>query len=228
MIDSSTFLARAASLADEGRNLVSRVSVRTADEDPIDEVKFAEWRTKVGTLLSHVIAEEHVHWPKVAEIAQLPRNPAAVLDTVGFLRGVRDDFDKGFLTSLSDRIESEIASDYLAQAAGLLDENHEGPFHHIPAAVLAGAVLEKTLRSLCEKQEPPISPRSNGKFKMMKALVDDLMNARVLNKARSAQISVWIILRNHAAHGEFDQVKRAEVEAMVSGVQHLVRESQLT
>jgi hypothetical protein len=225
MIDPSTFLARAASLADEGRNLVGRVSARTSDEDPIDEVKFAEWRTKVGTLLSHVIAEEHVHWPKVAGIVQLPRTPAAILDTVGFLRGIRDDFDKGFLTSLSNQIESEIASDYLAQAAGLLDENHEGKFHHIPAVVLAGAVLEKALRSLCEKREPPIPSRANGKFKMMKVLVEALKNARVLNKAQSAQISVWIILRNHAAHGEFDQVKREEVEAMVSGVQRFVREA---
>lgn len=225
MIDSGTFLARADSLADEGRNLVGKVSARTADEGPIDEVKFAEWRTKVGTLLSHAIAEEHVHWPKVAGIAQLPRTSAAVLDTVGFLRGIRDDFDKGFLTPLSNKIESEIASDYLAQAAGLLDESHEGKFHHIPAAVLAGAVLEKALRSLCEKREPPISSRANGKFKMMKVLVEDLKNAKVLSKALSAQISFWIILRNHAAHGEFDQVKRADVEAMVSGVQHFVREA---
>jgi len=219
------FLTRFPSLIDEGRNLAEGINGSTSEDGSIDEVKFAEWRTKVGTLLALVIANDHIHRAKTESIIELPRTREAVLDTVGFLRGVRDDFSKGFLADLSAQIEAEMASDYLGQAAELLDENHDGKFDHIPAAVLAGAVLEKTLRSLCQKQEPPISLKAKGKFKMMNGLVEDLRKAKILDRAQEAKIRVWMLLRNHAAHGEFNQLKRDDIKDMVSGIKRFIREN---
>ncbi len=42
------------------------------------------------------------------------------------------------------QFEAEIAADYMGQAEELLNEGSSGKYDHVPAAVLAGAVLEKS------------------------------------------------------------------------------------
>jgi hypothetical protein len=64
---------------------------------------------------------------------------------------------------LSAEIEAELAADYLLQAERLLADRAE-QIRYIPAAILAGAVLEKSLRSLCQQLTPPEAvEQSNGK-----------------------------------------------------------------
>ena len=84
--------------------------------------------------------------------------------------------------------------------------------------------MEKALRSLCQNNDPPIPLKVKGKIKMMKALVEDLKEARVIDKTQTAQLQVWMILRNHAAHGQFEKVKRDDVKDMISGLQRFIRE----
>ncbi|HKM58502.1 MAG TPA: hypothetical protein VJX28_07125 [Chthoniobacterales bacterium] len=57
-------------------------------------------------------------------------------------------------------MEAEVAADYMGQAEGLLKEGQPGKFDHVSAAVLAGAALEKTLRTFCNEQPPPVSAGS--------------------------------------------------------------------
>jgi len=138
---------------------------------------------------------------------------------VSLLRGVKDDFEKGFLDDMVGAIEAEIASDYMGQAEHLLAEGQRGRSDHVPAAVLAGAVLEKALRTLCCQQQPPIPLKNtNGGFKTLGPLIDEVKKAGALNEAKAKQLRAWAGIRNLAAHGEFTQFKRTDVEAMISGI----------
>ena len=65
------------------------------------------------------------------------------------LEAFRDDFEQGFLDDILLKVEAEVAADYMGQAESLLKEGQPGKFDHVPAAVLAGAVLEKALKTLC-------------------------------------------------------------------------------
>jgi hypothetical protein len=212
-------LARFDSLIAEGRNILESASGTDAGDKKPDAEKLFEWRTKAATLLVRVIPKSHVHREAAESLAKLPVSSEALQEAVSMLRGIKDDLDKGFLDDLSACIEAEIATDYMGQAEHLLAEGHRGKFDHVPAAVLAGAVLEKALHTLCGQQQPPIPLKGpKGEFKSLTPLINDLKKAGVFNEAKAKQLQAWAALRNLAAHGEFGQFKRGEVEHMITGI----------
>lgn len=139
---------------------------------------------------------------------------------VGLLKAIRNDFEHGFLDDLSEQIEAEIASDYMGQAEQLLAEGQSGKFDHVPAAVLTGAVLENALRKLCQRQSPSIlTHKPNGQPLTLGPLIEALKKANAIKQTEAAQLMSWAQIRNKAAHGEFDQFHRGQVESMVRGVE---------
>jgi hypothetical protein len=219
-------LARFDSLIAEGRNILDCASGGDGGIRKPDVEKLIEWRTKAATLLSLVIPKGHVHRDAAVALAKLQPTYEALQEAVSMLRGIKDDLDKGFLDDLTTRIEAEIAADYMGQAAHLLGEGHRGKFDHVPAAVLAGAVLEKVLHTICDQQEPPIPLKGpKGEFKSLAPLVDAMKKAGVFNEAKAKQLRAWADLRNLAAHGEFHQFKHGDVDAMISGINGFLAEN---
>lgn len=228
-------LARFDSLVDEGRNILAAATavppstlhnewMDTSRQIPgylkIDADQFVEWRTKATTLLCRAVPKGHIHWQSVERITTEGITEEHLRSTISLLRGIRDDLEKGFLDGLSSEIEAEVASDYMGQAQQLLAEGHAGKFDHVPAAVLAGAVLERALRTLCTEQEPPIPLKnSRGEFKTLCPIIDDLKKSGLFNEAKAKQLRAWADIRNLAAHGEFDQFKRTDVEPMLAGIE---------
>ncbi|NUM54958.1 MAG: DUF4145 domain-containing protein [Candidatus Hydrogenedentes bacterium] len=187
--------------------------------EEIDSAAFYSWRSRCTTLLENVTRQGSVHTARVDETSKINETPHAIMKTLGHLRAMKQDLEDGFMDDLSIRIESEVASDYLAQAEQLLSEGKSGTNEHIPAAVLTGAVLEKALRTLCDKQTPPI-PTTNpdGKPKTLDPLITDLKKSGLYEEFRAKQLRTWAALRNHAAHGQFGEFTRHDVEQMVAGV----------
>jgi hypothetical protein len=127
--------------------------------------------------------------------------------------------ESGFLEKVASHIEAEIAADYMGQAEHLLGEGQTGRFDHVPAAVLSGAVLEKALRKLCDQQQPAIPVvTATGVPKTLNPLIDDLKKAGVFNELKAKQLRAWADIRNKAAHGEFEQFDRGDVEQMLQGI----------
>lgn len=136
----------------------------------------------------------------------------------GILQGLRQDYAEGIFTDIAAIVEVEVVADYLAMAEQLFTDE-PGPHRHIPAAVLAGAVLEDGLRRLCQRQTPPVDTRkANGDPKTLNPLIDDLKGVGVFNELKAKQLRAWADIRNAAAHGEFDKFGVQDVEAMLKGV----------
>jgi hypothetical protein len=185
----------------------------------INSDQFIEWRTKAATLLALVIPKAHVHRHAVEELPKFNVGYERLQQLISLLIGIKDDLQNGFLDDMATAIEAEIASNYMGQAEQLLAEGHRGKFDHIPAAVLAGAVLEHALRTLCDQQQPPISRKaSNAAPKTLGPLIDELKRAGVFNEAKAKQLRAWADIRNLAGHGEFDQFKRTDVDSMITGI----------
>lgn len=189
----------------------------------IDTEKFVEWRTKAATLLALVVPRGHVHRLAVEELPRLDSSHELLQQSVSLLRGIKDDLEKGFLDDMAAAIEAEIACDYMSQAEQLLGEGQRGRFDHVPAAVLAGAVLEKALRKLCVEQQPAITLTTpSGVHKTLGPLIDELKKAGVFNEAKAKQLRAWADIRNLAAHGEFGKFARADVEQMIAGINNFL------
>ena len=180
---------------------------------------FVEWATNCQSLLSQVVPRRSVHWTAVESISKLPNEPAQAEYLLAMLKGMKDDFERGLLQDIGLQIEAELAADYMGQAERLLAEGQSGKFDHVPAAVLAGAVLEKALRTLCDSQTPPVpTTTAKGEPKKMNVMIDDLKKAEVYNEMKAKQLRAWVAVRNHAAHGDFDQFTRGDVEQMIQGI----------
>lgn len=181
--------------------------------------RFVNWRTRCVTLLGHVIAADTTHNKVLVEFTVLKAGKPQLESAISFLEAIKDDFEHGFLDKLSAMVESEIAADYMGQAEQLLADGQSGKHDHVPAAVLAIAVLEKNLRTLCRRQVPPVpTSKQNGDPKTLNPLIDDLKKAGAFNESKAKQLRAWADIRNDAAHGEFDQFKRSDVEQMVKGI----------
>lgn len=127
---------------------------------------------------------------------------------------------------MQEHIIAEVSAEYLGQAESLLHEQmgESGQYgRHVPAAVISGSVLEDGLRRLCARQSPEIdTKKQNGQPKRLNALIDDLQNAKLYNSMKGDRLRSWAKTRNHAAHGEFSEFNRQDVDAMISGVKNFL------
>ena len=142
---------------------------------------------------------------------------------IGTLRGLKDDYENGFLDDLEERVVANISSDYMAKVEEILTAGLSDTHDHIFAAVMCGAVLEDALRRLCDRQSEPIPTiKDNGQPKRLNSLIEELKKAGVYNAFKADQLRGWAKIRNHAAHGEFSEFNRNDVEQMVNGVRNFL------
>lgn len=157
---------------------------------------------------------------------QLDQSPSQsnVEQFIGKLQATQFDLNDGVLRY---QIQDEVVIDLLQQVDDLLAEGSTKANGHIPAAVLAGAVLENFLRALCARTSPPIPViHNNGTNKTLGMLVGELEKIEFYNPVESKQITVWVNIRNYAAHGQFDQFNSEQVKEMIDGIRKFIAKHQ--
>jgi hypothetical protein len=223
----ATILSRFDQLLDDGKKLVDSIEVipphssgsvyityTTYNWDP---QQLSRWKTNCVTLLTPFAARGEKINEQIDVFTSTGGKKGEVQYCLGILEALRDDFDKGFLDDFAAKIEAELAADYMGQAESLLAEGQSGKFDHVPAAVLAGAVLERGLRTLCEQNKVPTTT-AKGESKTLNPMIDQLRKAGVYNELKAKQLRSWADIRNKAAHGEFDEFNRKDVEQMIQGM----------
>jgi hypothetical protein len=230
------YLARICELIEKGKQIPithktipGRVNRITGDVGPSKNVvnvgwpQFVEWRTNCVTLLDNIIPINSTHRSTVDHFKTLTNEPGTLEFGISYLKSIQNDFENEFLGNLYVEIEAELSADYLGQAESLLKEGTSGKFEYIPAAVLAGAVLEKNLRTLCQQQNPPIDiVNDKGKTLMLNSLIDNLKKCKVFNEVQAKQLRAWADIRNSAAHGDFENFTKSQVENMLNGIQSFI------
>ncbi len=221
------YLARFDELIADGNRLLN---TRYSSSDPylgssnwVDFSQCSIWKPKCIALLENVLPPKSNLRSYIQKIEKVGNSLDYVAEIAHGLVAIREDFEKGFFDTLSSQIEGNIAADYLGQAEKLIEEGADGKYDHVPAAVLAGAVLEKTLRSLCEAQTPPLSTtKENGDPFAMGRLIDDLKKAGAFNEAKAKELKGFADIRNHAAHGRFSEFDKGQVNRMIEGVNSFI------
>lgn len=157
----------------------------------IDQNTLINWSVKVRHLLVTVCGETSQHFRefvKLEEPTMYTTNYEIFRRLSAVLLAAKEDFEGGYFSSLKTLLQSEVFDSELDQATELLASGYE-----TAAAVVAGVVLETTLRQMCAENDLPI-----GKLDKMNA---DLAKAGVYNKLRQKQITALADIRNSAAHG---------------------------
>ena len=125
---------------------------------------------------------------------------------IAIFRSAMDQFEGGHLFDICKLIHADVFSDELEQATYFLKDGHS-----LPAAVIAGTVLETTLRELCE-QHPDLEPAKADK------MISDLAKEAVFNKMRADQLRAWMKTRNSAVHGKPEEYDEVDVRRMIDGI----------
>lgn len=237
------YLARFDELIAEGEQVVESIEKRTLGGQMVDgyfggTVKTRqfirtslnldagmEFQNKSKTLFANVLPLNHPNRSRLEKPDSFRSDEMGIRSCVAFLKATRNDLEHGFLESLSGQIESEISADYLGQAERLLKEGSSGQHEYVPAAVLAGAVLERGLKTLCDNQTPPISTvKEKGEPMTMNPIIEELKKAGVFNELKAKQLRSWADIRNAAAHGKWEKFSRQDVEMMLAGVSSFLAE----
>ena len=172
-----------------------------------------EWKVKVRSLLANVCGRESEHLEQFSanETSMYATNYELLLAMAAVFRAAKEDFEGGYLSSIRSIVQAELFDSELDQARELVAKGFI-----VPAAVVAGVVLETTLRELCRLQSLPL-----GKLDGMNA---ELAKASVYNKLVQKRVTALAAIRNAAAHGQSDQFTAQDTHDMIRDVERLVRE----
>ena len=197
----SKYLARLDELIREGEAIKKAIRTEQGAFDPwfpengeqvyyvVDFARFVKWRTNCASLLTQMVPAANVHRGASERFAAMSNTKDNVEYGTALLRALKEDYAQGFLGDLSMQIESEVAANYMGQAENLLQEGTAGKYDHVPAAVLCGAVLERSLRTLCERQTSPVPAKdAKGKPLMLNSLIDALKKTHLYNEAMAKQL----------------------------------------
>ncbi len=132
-----------------------------------------------------------------------------------FIRHIEHGLLEG--VSIERKAQIEVVSDFLDQANTLLDSKG---VHPGAPAVIIGAALEEFLRNWIEEDGLSLG----GKKPSLDSYANVLRKANLITKQDVKDITSWGGLRNHAAHGEWDEVKdKNRVSIMLEGVNLFMR-----
>ena len=127
--------------------------------------------------------------------------------------------ESGLVSGLSPRRQAEIdvTSDFLSQAQGLLMSKK---IHPAAPAVLIGASLEEFLRNWVEDKQLSLG----NKKPSIDSYSSVLRTAEMITKQDVKDITSWGGIRNHAAHGEWEELGGADrIRIMLDGVNLFMR-----
>jgi hypothetical protein len=134
----------------------------------------------------------------------------AIESLTGFVRYLQAGLHEG--TTPSRQAQLDTVSDFLDQARLLLEQQK---VHPAAPAVLIGASLEEFLRTWLENANISLGNKKPSLDSYSQLLKEN----DLITKQDTKDISSWGGLRNHAAHGEWDQVEdRKRISIMLEAV----------
>lgn len=176
--------------------------------------EFHEWAVGALNIVKRVFGESSIHYELLNTEFENARDDEqdAPAKAIGVLRAALDDYRGGYLFELRSEIRAETGDDILEDAKELLKAGRKDL-----ACIVAGVALELTIKDLCQRRGISFDRRSK-----LDALNIELRKVGAYNESLRKQISAWAALRNHAAHGEWNEYGESEVRGLIDGVEQLI------
>ena len=207
-------------LVEQGAKLMAVTrGIRRGDLLAGDQLaEFSSWMTRLGQTIRRVFGTDSQHFESFQSQAQDVRVNAVTTDDTavaimaGIARAMQSELEAGYIPQVRSLVRADVFADFLEMADYLLEEGYKDA-----AAVITGAVLEDSLRQLCDRVDLPLSAE-NGHPLALDSLNANLRKADLYDKLIQKQITGWADLRNSAAHGHFDKYDAPQVRMMLDFV----------
>jgi HEPN domain-containing protein len=200
-------------LLDEGKGLLQKSGWdgREYHGNGVDDVAYMRFRTEALNLIKRSCGEDSDHYRQMKTLAEEKNtalNSYYFKDCYGVLEAAFRDYEGGMIFQVRAMVAAEVLDDFLEQAEHLFEQGF-----HVPAASLAGAVLEDTLRKLSEAKGISVPDKTS-----IDKLNGELAKAGIYDKLILKRITAIADVRNNADHGHFDKFKKEDVEDMLRWV----------
>ncbi len=182
--------------------------------EEIDGNLLLEWTVKTRSLIGKACGMESEHYKEFSE-NDATGAYSTYLATLERLRAIflaaKEDYEGGYLRTTRSLVQADLFDSELEQATSLIDAGYR-----LPAAVVAGVVLETSLRELCTREGLP-----HGKLDKMNS---DLAKAGKYNVLQQKRITALADIRNAAAHGNPENFTDQDVIDMIRDVKRFLAE----
>jgi hypothetical protein len=177
----------------------------------VDQNALLNWQIKAKTLLISTCGEPSHHLQSLhsARHAPMGTNYDVLKQLKAVFLAAKEDFEGGYLNTLRNVVHAAVFESELEQASELLAAGYASA-----AAVIAGVVLETTLRNLCTDHGI-----DHAKLDKMNS---DLAKSGVYNSLQQKRITAMAGIRNSAAHGKPDQFTAGDVKGMIDDIERFL------
>lgn len=194
----------------EANTRVVHDSYSGSPKEQIDYDALLNWKVKAKALIVNVCGENSQHFKQFEKYESSSMSSLTNLrHMMAIFEGAREDFQGGYLISIHDLIQADVFESQLEQASELLRSKYP-----VAAAVIAGVVLETTIRGLCTRNQI-----QNGTLDRMNA---DPAKAGVYNSIMQKRVTHLAAVRNSAAHGNETEFRTYDVKAMIDEVEQFL------
>jgi hypothetical protein len=176
-----------------------------------DNAGYIRIRTQALNLIRRSCGVDSDHYQalnRFAEDKDFSTNPYYLEHCIGIVEAAHSDFNAGLLFDVRSLIAADLLGDFMEQSEVLLNAGY-----YIPAASLAGAVLEDAMRKLFEKHKIN-HPSKSG----INVLNTELARNGIYDKLIQKRITAIADVRNNADHGNFDKFTKEDVVDMVKWI----------
>jgi hypothetical protein len=189
--------------------------------DVITDTKAQELITRILASIERTVGKQSIYFGQAQNILLIKSyDNFHLMKLIGIANSVIFDLKAGYTTTFEELIHSDIFSDFLEMAGYLLSSGYKDA-----SAVIAGSTLESHIKLLCDKFNIDLL-NDKGRPKVTNLLNTELVKATAYNKLEQKNITAWLGLRNDAAHGNYDEYDKKQVENLINGIKDFIIRNQ--
>ena len=191
-------------------------SQHTDGSDVLSRTHVADLETRCISAIDRVVGCHSPYYRQVEEIRARKEHPwRRIANLVGVTKALLSDIQNDYLISFEELLHAGLFSDFLDMAAHLIEKGYKDA-----AAVLIGSTLEVHIRKLCDKYS--VITTSGKNRKKADTLNAELVKAGAYNKLDQKNITAWLGLRNHAAHGNYEAYSMDQVKLFIFSIRDFI------
>lgn len=214
MKNQDELLAQLATILTAGEKVLATEAGDNQQKNLVNEEKFHDFRISAMSFLNRVFGQDTTYYQSFKSEVTQP-TASRTRRGIGILTAAGKDLRGDWLETTSGAITRDVLTDMLQLAKAQLD------MHNIRAAIIiAGAVLEKQLRSLCLANGIKIYNEIQNKAVPKKGLqlTGEAYKRQIYDRQKNKAIITWLELYDKATDSKGDEIPAESAKSMVSGV----------
>ncbi len=187
---------------------------KNIDKKILKIITMAKTRTK------NITWTQSVYYQDIERISKEKRSQEDKIQMIMWIVDwLYEDIKNGFLEEFKEIVHAEVFADFIE-----MSEHLNKQWYKDGAAVIVWSSLESHLRKLAEKHNIEIMERKKGKTKNKEAgaINEEIYQQEIYNKVQYKNIISRIEIRNNAAHWNYNEYTKEEVNLMIQGIKHFI------